>query len=80
MWEGHIRVHKKFQKHLKQFRDGPGKKKHVERRKAEKHYLAFIKASMQFYRSFIGRLASNFQNVAEVRAIAHKLHLDSMPT
>ena len=66
-----------FRPYLARFRKGDGKKKHVERRKAEKLFLDFIKSSMRFYRGFIQRLASHFKDVPEVFEIARKFSLDS---
>jgi hypothetical protein len=70
-------VNRKLRPYLAQFRDGESKKKHVERRKAEKLYLEFIKSSMRFYRGYIQRLASHFKDVPEVFEIARKFSLDS---
>jgi len=78
LWDAHSKVNQKFRSFLAKFRDGEGKKKHVERRKAEKLYLEFIKSSMRFYRGYIQRLASNFSDVPEVLDIARKFSLDSM--
>ncbi len=77
LWDAHSKVNKTFRGCLAKFRDGDGKKKHVERRKAEKLYLDFIKSSMRFYRGYIQRLASNFANVPEVFEVAQKFHLES---
>ena len=77
LWDNHGRVNSKFRAQLAVFRKGEGKKKHIERRKAEKLYLDFIKSSMRFYRGFIQRLASHFKNVPEVFEIARKFNLDS---
>ena len=77
LWNDHGLVNSKFRPYLASFREGDGKKKHVERRKAEKLYLDFIKSSMRFYRGFIQRLASHFKNVPEVFEIARKFSLDS---
>ncbi|KAI1612256.1 EST1-like protein A [Exophiala viscosa] len=77
LWDAHSKVNKKFRQFLAQFREGDGKKKHVERRKAEKLYLEFIKSSMRFYRGYIQRLASHFSDVPEVFEIARKFNLDT---
>jgi len=77
LWDAHSKVNKTFRGCLAKFRDGDGKKKHVERRKAEKLYLDFIKSSMRFYRGYIQRLASNFANVPEVFEVAQKFHLET---
>lgn len=54
-----------------------GKARVVERRKLEKHYRIFIKATQSFYRGLIQRLASHFANVAEVLDAARKVNSDS---
>ena len=77
LWEAHGQVNKRFRSFLAKFRDRDGKKKHVERRKAEKLYLDFIKSSMRFYRGLIQRLASHFRGVPEVFEVARKFNLDS---
>jgi hypothetical protein len=77
LWDAHAKVNQKFRPFLAKFRDGDGKKKHVERRKAEKLYLDFIKSSMRFYRGYIQRLASHFRDIPEVLEVAKKFSLDS---
>lgn len=77
LWEAHAKVNQKFRSFLAKFRDGDGKKKHVERRKAEKLYLEFIKSSMKFYRGYIQRLASHFRDVPEILEVAMKFSLES---
>jgi hypothetical protein len=77
LWAGHTRVNSKYRPLLARFREGDGKKKSVERRKAEKLYLDFVKSSMKFYRGLIQRLASHFEGAPEVFAIARSFSLDS---
>ncbi|KIW38588.1 uncharacterized protein PV06_09544 [Exophiala oligosperma] len=76
LWEAHSKVNKTFRVILARFREGESKKKHVERRKAEKLYLDFIKSSMRFYRGYIQRLASHFADIPEVFEVARKFNLD----
>lgn len=59
-----------------QFREENGKKKPVEKRKLEKHYLDFIKSSQRFYRGYIQRLASHYGGVPELEKIAQKFSFD----
>ena len=74
LWAGHQNVNNKFRGSLKSLRkDG---KKPVERRKAEKLYLDFIKSSHKFYRGFIQRICSHFSGVGEIYDIARRMHLD----
>lgn len=78
LWDAHVKVKDKFKTWLRTFRDGADKKRHVERRKAEKLYVDFIKASQRFYRAYIGRLIANFTNIPKVVDIAHKLGQDGL--
>jgi Telomerase activating protein Est1 len=77
LWNAHGKINNKYRSRLAKFRDEDGKKRPVERRKLEKRYLDFIKASMRFYRGYIQRLASHFQSPKEVLEVAHKLNLGS---
>jgi hypothetical protein len=77
LWDIHGKINNRFRAQLAKFREGDGKKKPVERRKLEKHYLDFVKASMRFYRGYIQRLASHFADVPEILRVAHKFSLDS---
>lgn len=74
LWVGHHRVSKAFKDYLLLLRKD--KKKAVERRKAEKLYLDFIKSSQRFYRGLIQRVCSHFTGLNELTAIALKMHLD----
>lgn len=77
LWDAHGRINKRFRSQLARFRGQDGRRKHVERRKLEKHYLDFIKSSMRFYRGFIQSLASHFTDVPEVLKVALLFNLDS---
>ncbi len=78
LWNAHSKVNSKFRPYLARFRDGNGQKLKVERRKAEKVYLAFIKSSQAFYRGYIQRVASNFEDIPEILSLAREMGLDSM--
>lgn len=78
LWVYHTEVNAKFKAYLRSFREGAGKKKHVERRKAEKLYVDFIKASQRFYRAYIERLTANFTNIPKVVEVARKLSKESL--
>ncbi|EHY56849.1 hypothetical protein ABEF92_000487 [Exophiala dermatitidis] len=78
LWNAHSKVNGKFRIWLAQFREGDGRKKPVERRKAEKLYLEFIKSSMRFYRGYIQRLASNFGGIDEIVELARRFNLDTL--
>ncbi|RVX68300.1 hypothetical protein B0A52_07303 [Exophiala mesophila] len=78
LWDLHAKVNQKFKPFLAQFKDEQGKKRHVERRKAEKLYLDFLKSSQRFYRGYIQRLASHFKDIPEVLQVAKKFNLDTL--
>ncbi|OAL35497.1 hypothetical protein AYO20_05116 [Fonsecaea nubica] len=78
LWNAHTKVNSRFRQYLAHFREGEGKKKVVERRKAEKLYLEFIKSSQRFYREYIQRLASTFKEIPEIREIAQGMKLDTL--
>lgn len=93
LWDYHGKVNNLFRKELKQvgamttialsmlmsskFREGVGKKKPVEQRKASKHFLDFIKSSQRFYRGYIQRIAACFGGIPELEAVANRLTLSS---
>lgn len=74
LWAEHQRVNNRFRSNLKTLRQEP--KKVVERRKAEKLYLGFIKSSLRFYRIFVQRICSHFVGMTELYSIAQKMHFD----
>ena len=63
---------------MQQFREENGKKKKpVEKRKLEKHYLEFIKSSQRFYRGYIQHLSSHFGDIPELEKVAQKFNFKS---
>ncbi|KAL6712804.1 hypothetical protein ACLMJK_009645 [Lecanora helva] len=79
LWKSHGKVNNFFRKELRQFKVGPGKKRPVEKRKTEKHFLEFIKSSQRFYRGIIQQLASTHNGLPELEAIANRLMLSTLP-
>lgn len=77
LWAGHLKVHKLFKDQLASLRSQENRKKTVERRKAEKLYMDFIKSAQRFYRGHIQRVCSHFQGIPEINAVARKMHLDT---
>lgn len=77
LWNVHGKLNNRYRSGLAKFRNGEGKKRPVEWRKMEKHYVDFLKSSTRFYRGHIQRVASHFRSPKEVLEVAHKLHLDS---
>ncbi|KAL6232147.1 hypothetical protein BDW75DRAFT_218395 [Aspergillus navahoensis] len=79
LWDAHLKINTRFRKLLSRFRDDSGKKKKpVERRKLEKHYLEFIKSSQRFYRGYIQQLASHFGDISELEKVARKFNFDNL--
>lgn len=78
LWNVHSKVNSRFRPFLARFREGDGQKLKVERRKAEKLYLAFIKSSQAFYRGYIQRIGSSFEGVPEILSLARDMGMDSM--
>ncbi|KAL3446264.1 hypothetical protein BJX65DRAFT_279892 [Aspergillus insuetus] len=79
LWDAHLKINTRFRKLLSRFREDNGKKKKpVERRKIEKHYLEFIKSSQRFYRGYIQQLASHFGGVLELEKVARKFSFEKL--
>ncbi|KAL5342956.1 hypothetical protein BJX70DRAFT_409232 [Aspergillus crustosus] len=79
LWDAHLKINTRFRKLLSRFREDNGKKKKpVERRKLEKHYLEFIKSSQRFYRGYIQQLASHFGGIPQLEKVAHKFNFDNL--
>ncbi|KAH8434630.1 uncharacterized protein LDX57_012272 [Aspergillus melleus] len=80
LWDMHLKINTRFRKLLSRFRDETVKKKKpVERRKLEKHYLEFIKSSQRFYRGYIQQLSSHFGCIPELEKVARKFNFDTDP-
>lgn len=73
LWDYHVKVKGKFAALLKTFRNGHGKKRPVEKRKAQRLFADFTKASIRFYRAYIGRLPANFKDIPRVFEVAQRL-------
>ncbi|KAF4764557.1 hypothetical protein N7455_010998 [Penicillium solitum] len=78
LWDGHLKVNNRFRKQLLRFREEHGKKKPVERRKLERHYLDFIKSSQRFYRGYIQHLSSRFGGIVELERVARKFNFENL--
>ncbi|KXG49732.1 DNA/RNA-binding domain, Est1-type [Penicillium griseofulvum] len=76
LWDAHLKVNNRFRKQLLRFREEHGKKKPVERRKLERHYLDFIKSSQRFYRGYIQHLSSRFGGIVELERVARKFNFE----
>ncbi|KAL5362770.1 hypothetical protein BJX96DRAFT_186387 [Aspergillus floccosus] len=77
LWDAHLKINTRFRKLLARFREENGKKKRpVEKRKLEKHYLEFIKSSQRFYRGYIQQLSSHFGGIPELEKVARKFNFD----
>ncbi len=62
---------------IQQYREENTKKRPVEKRKLEKHYLDFIKSSQRFYRGYIQHLSSHFGGIVELEKVARKFNFES---
>ncbi|KKK13414.1 hypothetical protein P175DRAFT_047883 [Aspergillus ochraceoroseus IBT 24754] len=79
LWDAHLKINTRFRKLLSRFREDNGKKKKpVEKRKLEKHYLEFVKSSQRFYRGYIQQLASQFGGIPELEKVARKFNFDNL--
>ncbi|PYH99463.1 hypothetical protein BO71DRAFT_479525 [Aspergillus ellipticus CBS 707.79] len=78
LWDAHLKINNRFRKLLSRFREENGKKKPVEKRKLEKHYLEFIKSSQRFYRAYIQQLSSHFGGILELEKVARKFNFDNL--
>ncbi|KAL2001059.1 hypothetical protein VTN02DRAFT_2296 [Thermoascus thermophilus] len=78
LWEAHLKINNRFRKLLARFREENGKKKPVEKRKLEKHYLDFIKLSQRFYRGYIQQLSSHFGGIPELEKVAQKFNFNNL--
>ncbi|KAB8073551.1 hypothetical protein BDV29DRAFT_191698 [Aspergillus leporis] len=79
LWDAHLKINTRFRKLLSRFREQNGKKKKpVEKRKLEKHYLEFIKTSQRFYRGYIQQLSSHFGGIPELENVARKFNFDNL--
>ncbi|KAG0155769.1 hypothetical protein PDIDSM_2942 [Penicillium digitatum] len=78
LWDAHLKVNNRFRKQLIRFREEHGKKKPVERRKLERHYLDFIKSSQRFYRGYIQHLSSRFGGIVELERVARKFNFENL--
>ena len=75
LWEIHGLINGCHRKQLKQYNSNDGKKKRVEKRKAQNFYLQFVKSGQCFYRSFLQALHSHFggiplQAIAQIPALS----------
>ncbi|KAJ5586323.1 hypothetical protein N7450_006110 [Penicillium hetheringtonii] len=77
LWDAHLKVNNRFRKLLSRYREENAKKKPVERRKLEKHYLDFIKSSQRFYRGYIQHLSSHFGGVGELEKVTRKFNFEN---
>ncbi|KAJ5665128.1 uncharacterized protein N7477_007576, partial [Penicillium maclennaniae] len=80
LWDAHLKLNTRFRKLLSRYRDENAKKKPVEKRKLEKHYLDFIKSSQRFYRGYIQHLSSHFGGIVELDKVARKFNHENLST
>ncbi|EEH46095.2 uncharacterized protein PADG_02245 [Paracoccidioides brasiliensis Pb18] len=81
LWEIHVKINTRFRKLLSRFRDSDAQKKRpVEKRKLQNHYLNFIKSSQRFYRGYIQHLVSRFNIIPELDKLAKELKFETLST
>ncbi|KAJ5573664.1 uncharacterized protein N7459_008091 [Penicillium hispanicum] len=78
LWDAHLKLNNRFRKLLSRYREETAKKKPVEKRKLEKHYLDFIKSSQRFYRGYIQHLSSHFGGILELEKVARKFSFENL--
>ncbi|KAF2683675.1 hypothetical protein K458DRAFT_389592 [Lentithecium fluviatile CBS 122367] len=78
LWNAHLKVNSVFRKENRAFKKL--KERVVERRKLQKEYLQFIKASQRFYRQYILNLDTQIEGIPELRKIAFKWKDDAPRT
>ncbi|KAJ5176942.1 uncharacterized protein N7482_002819 [Penicillium canariense] len=76
LWDTHLKLNTRFRKLLSRYREENTKKRPVEKRKLEKHYLDFIKSSQRFYRGYIQHLSSHFGDIVELEKVARKFNFE----
>ncbi|KAJ5280423.1 hypothetical protein N7478_005795 [Penicillium angulare] len=78
LWDAHLKLNNRFRKKLSRHKEENVKKKPVEKRKLEKHYLDFIKSSQRFYRGYIQHLSSHFGGILELEKVARKFNFENL--
>ncbi|KAJ6110535.1 hypothetical protein N7486_002770 [Penicillium sp. IBT 16267x] len=78
LWDAHLKLNTRFRKKLSRHKEENVKKKPVEKRKLEKHYLDFIKSSQRFYRGYIQHLSSRFAGILELEKVACKFNFENL--
>ena len=78
LWDIHGKINSQYRKQLRLLRRADGKRKAVEERKTEKHFLHFVKSSQCFYRGYIQSLNAYFGGVKGLEAVANKLTLSAL--
>ncbi|PGH08623.1 hypothetical protein GX51_01143 [Blastomyces parvus] len=79
LWEIHVKINNRFRRLLLRFRDdNTQKKRPVEKRKLQNHYLNFIKSSQRFYRGYIQHLVSRFDRIPELEKLARELKFENL--
>lgn len=68
LWQAHLRVNNAFRREHRVLQRSPDRV--VEKRKFEKNYLHFIKASQTFYRQCILNLDARYSGIPKLRKIA----------
>ncbi|EDN91193.1 hypothetical protein SS1G_00596 [Sclerotinia sclerotiorum 1980 UF-70] len=78
LWDSHSLINSRYRKFVAHYRSADQKRRAVERRKLEKHYVDFLKESQYFYKGYIQRVASHFGPLPALQRIANRLSLSSL--
>ncbi|ESZ95008.1 hypothetical protein SBOR_4628 [Sclerotinia borealis F-4128] len=78
LWDSHSLINTRYRKLVAHYRSPEQKRRAVERRKLEKHYVDFLKTSQYFYKGYIQRVASHFGPLPALQRIANRLSLSPL--
>ncbi|KAI9646713.1 hypothetical protein NHQ30_004710 [Ciborinia camelliae] len=78
LWDSHSLINTRYRKFVAHYRSADQKRRAVERRKLEKHYVDFLKTSQYFYKGYIQRVASHFGPLPALQRIANRLSLSPL--
>ncbi|KAK6607330.1 telomerase activating protein Est1 [Botrytis cinerea] len=78
LWDSHSLINSRYRKLVAHYRSADQRRRAVERRKLEKHYVDFLKESQFFYKGYIQRVASHFGPLPALQRIANRLSLSPL--
>ncbi|TGO91406.1 hypothetical protein BPOR_0029g00290 [Botrytis porri] len=78
LWDSHSLINSRYRKLVAHYRSADQRRRAVERRKLEKHYVDFLKESQYFYKGYIQRVASHYGPLPALQRIANRLSLSPL--